>query len=185
MTQALTRQTPCALHTPSSRTWRIRRSGICPQPMLSPWHARSVAVAAAALLHASVMLAAGAVFLSCCRCVRSTNYGLAPPSISEWVDVWRIDCLLTQKLYRNGCMGLNLDDFLHQPFKTRNDFRHDQISLSNSSPRSRHTNLRLRAAALLQCGKVRRRRRRISSRCGKAVKQELVFSAQYTHFGKF
>jgi hypothetical protein len=28
----------------------------------------------------------------------------APPSISESVDVWRIDSLLTQKLYRNGCI---------------------------------------------------------------------------------
>jgi hypothetical protein len=92
------------LHTPSRRTWRIRRSGVYPQPILSPWHARSVAVAAAALLHAAVMLAAGAVFLSCCHCVRATGYGLARTSISEWVDIWRIEGLLTQKLYRKGCM---------------------------------------------------------------------------------
>ena len=51
-----------------------------PPPILSPWHARSVAVAAAALLHAVVMLAAGAVFLSCCHYVRATGYGLARPS---------------------------------------------------------------------------------------------------------
>jgi len=104
MTQELTLQTPCALHTPSRRTWRIRRSGVYPHPILSPWHARSVAVAAAALLHAAVMLAMGAVFLSCCHCVRATGYGLARPSISEWVDIWRIEGLLTQKLYRNGCI---------------------------------------------------------------------------------
>jgi len=36
MTQELTRQTPCALHTPSRRTWRIRRSGVYPQAILSP-----------------------------------------------------------------------------------------------------------------------------------------------------
>jgi len=45
-------------------------------------------------------------------------------------------------------MGPNLDDFLDQPFKTRNQFHNDQISLSNSSPR-RHATLGLRAAALL------------------------------------
>jgi len=28
----------------------------------------------------------------------------APPSISDWVDIWRIDGLLTHKLYRNGGM---------------------------------------------------------------------------------
>jgi len=50
------------------------------------------------------MLAAGAVFLSCCHYVRATGYGLARPSISEWVDIWRIEGLLTQKLYRNGCI---------------------------------------------------------------------------------
>jgi hypothetical protein len=66
--------------------------------MLSPWHARSVDVAAAALLLAAVMLAAGAVFLSCCHCVTAAGYGVARPSISEWVDVWRIEGLLTQKL---------------------------------------------------------------------------------------
>ena len=104
MTQELTLQTPCALHTPSRRTWRIRRSGVYPHPILSPWHARSVAVAAAALLHAAVMLAMGAVFLSCCHCVRATGYGLARPSVSEWVDIWRIEGLLTQNLYRNGCI---------------------------------------------------------------------------------
>jgi len=82
ITLELTRQSPCALHTPSRRTWRIRRSGICPQPISGPWHARSVAVAAAALLHAVVMLAAGAVFLSCCHCVTATGYDLARPSIS-------------------------------------------------------------------------------------------------------
>ena len=105
MTQELTRQTPCALQTPSRRTWRIRRSGVYPQPILSPWHARNVAVAAVALLHAAVMLAMGAVFLSCCHCMRATCYALARPSISEWVDIWRIEGLLTQKLYRNGCIG--------------------------------------------------------------------------------
>jgi len=104
MTQELTLQTPCALHTPSRRTWRIRRSGVYPQPILSPGHAGSVAFAAAALLHAAVMLAAGAVFPSCCRCVRATGYGLACPSNSEWVDIWRIEGLLTQTLYRNGCI---------------------------------------------------------------------------------
>jgi len=57
------------------------------------------------VLHAAVMLAAGAVFLSCCQCVRATGYGLAPPNISEWVDIWRIDGPLTQKLYRNGCIA--------------------------------------------------------------------------------
>ena len=93
------------LHTPSRRTWRIRRSGVHPQPILSPRHARNVAVAAAALLHAAVMLAAGAVFLSCCQCVRATGSGLARPSIFEWVGVRRIDGLLTQTLYRNGCMA--------------------------------------------------------------------------------
>jgi hypothetical protein len=50
------------------------------------------------------MLAAGAVFLSCCHYVRATGYCLARPSISEWVDIWRIEGLLTQKLYRNGCI---------------------------------------------------------------------------------
>jgi hypothetical protein len=52
------------------------------------------------------MLAAGAVFLTCCQCVRATGYGLARPSISEWVGVRRIDGLLTHKLYRNGCILL-------------------------------------------------------------------------------
>ena len=36
-------------------------------------------------------------------------------------------------------MGLNSDYFLYQPFKTRNHFDIDQISLSSSSPR-RNTN---------------------------------------------
>jgi hypothetical protein len=67
---------------------------------LSPWQARSVVVAAAALLHAAIMLAAGAVFLTCCLCVRATGYGLAQPCISEWVDIWRIDGLLTLKLQK-------------------------------------------------------------------------------------
>jgi len=49
-------------------------------------------------------LAAGAVFLSYCQCVRATGYGLARPSISEWVDIWLIEGLLTQKVYRNGCI---------------------------------------------------------------------------------
>jgi len=40
------------------------------------------------------MLATGAVFLSCCQCVRATGYGLARPSIFEWVGVRRIDRLL-------------------------------------------------------------------------------------------
>ena len=93
------------MHTPSRRTWRIRRSGVYPKPILSPKHARNVAAAAAAPLHAAVMLAAGAVFLSCCHRVRATGSGLARPSISEWFGVRRIDGLLTQKLYRNGCMG--------------------------------------------------------------------------------
>jgi hypothetical protein len=48
----------------------------------------------------------------------------------------------------SSTMGLNFVYFLDQPFKTRNQFQNDQISLSDSSPR-RHTNLRLRAAALL------------------------------------
>ena len=43
------------------------------------------------------MLAAGAVFLSCCQCVSATGDGLVQPSISEWVDIWRIDGLLTQR----------------------------------------------------------------------------------------
>ena len=120
MTQELTHQTPCALHTPSRRTWRIRRSGVYPQPILSPWHARSVAVAAAALLHAAVMLAEGAVFLSCCHCVRATGYDLARPSISEWVDIWRIEGLLAQKLYRNGCIGRSLNCFFPRPITTGN-----------------------------------------------------------------
>jgi hypothetical protein len=84
--------------TPSRRVWRISQRSIYPQPRLSPWHAQSVAVAAAALLHAAVMLAAGGVFMSCCQCVRATGYGLARPSISEWVDIWRIEGLLTQQL---------------------------------------------------------------------------------------
>ena len=109
------RQTPCAPPTLSRRTWRIRQSSVYPQPGLSPWHARSVAVAAAALLHDAVMLAAGAGFLSCCQCVRATGYGLAPPSISEWVDIWRIDGLLTQKLYRNGYILIVFQISLSKP----------------------------------------------------------------------
>jgi len=50
------------------------------------------------------MLAAGAVSLTYYHSVRATDYGLAPPSISEWVDMWRIDGLLTLKLYRDGCI---------------------------------------------------------------------------------
>jgi len=45
--------------------------------------ARSKCRVAAALLHAAIMLAAGAVFLSCCQCVRATGDGLAPPSKSD------------------------------------------------------------------------------------------------------
>jgi hypothetical protein len=60
------------------------------------------------------MLAAGAVFLSCCHCVRAKGYGLARPSISEWVDIWRIEGLLTLKLYRNGC----IDYMSHLPRHT-------------------------------------------------------------------
>ena len=44
----------------------------------------------------------------------------ARPRILGGVYIWRIDGLLTQKLYRNGCMGLNSDDFFDQPFKTQN-----------------------------------------------------------------
>jgi hypothetical protein len=33
---------------------------------------------------------------------------LARPSISEWVDIWRIEGLLTQTLYRNGCIENNV-----------------------------------------------------------------------------
>ena len=74
-------------------------------PLLSPWHARSVVVAAATLLHAAVVLAAGVIFLSYKReCVRATGYGLAQPSICEWIGIWRIDGLLTQKPHRNGCI---------------------------------------------------------------------------------
>jgi hypothetical protein len=70
--------------TPSRRTWRIRQRSVYPQPILSPWHARSVAVAPAALLHAAVMLAAGAVFLSYLLPMRARNrLWLAPSSISE------------------------------------------------------------------------------------------------------
>jgi len=77
-----------AARRPSRRTWRILQSSVYPQPILSPWHAGSVAVAAAALLQATaVMIAAGAVFLTCCHSVRATGYGLAPPSISECVDI--------------------------------------------------------------------------------------------------
>jgi hypothetical protein len=86
MTQQLIRQTLCAPPTPSRRTWRIRQWSVCPQPILSPWHARSVAVAAVALLHAAVMPAAWGVFLSCGQCVCATAYDSAPPSISERVD---------------------------------------------------------------------------------------------------
>jgi hypothetical protein len=46
-------------------------------------------------------------------------------------------------------LGLNLEYFVDQRFKTPNHFQNDQISLLDSSPRSRHTKLRLRAAALL------------------------------------
>jgi hypothetical protein len=52
----------------------------------------------------------GCVFVSCCHSVIATGYGLARPSISEWVDIWRIEGLLTQKLYRNGCIG----QFVHK-----------------------------------------------------------------------
>ena len=55
------------------------------------------------------MLAAGAVFLSCCYCVRATGYGLARPSISEWVVLRRTDRVLTQKLYRIGCIAYQID----------------------------------------------------------------------------
>ena len=41
------------------------------------------------------------------------------PSISEWVDIWRIEALLNQNLHHNGCMGLNSDEFLDQPFKAQ------------------------------------------------------------------
>jgi len=53
------------------------------------------------MLHAAVMLAAEAVFLSCCQCVRTTGYGLARPSISEWVGVRRIDGLLPKWVYND------------------------------------------------------------------------------------
>jgi hypothetical protein len=45
-------------------------------------------------------------------------------------------------------MGLNLDGFLDQPFKTRNQFQNDQICLSNSSPR-RHAKFPVRGPAPL------------------------------------
>jgi hypothetical protein len=77
---------------------------ILPIPFLKA--ERNVGQGSAGLVWApSAMLAAGAVFLSCCHCVRATASGLARPSISEWVGVRRIDGPLTQKLYRNGCMG--------------------------------------------------------------------------------
>jgi len=56
----------------------------------------------------------------------------ARPRILGGHDVWRIDGLLTRKNYRNGCMGLNSDNFSDQPFKTQSEFQNDQISLSNS-----------------------------------------------------
>ena len=37
---------------------------------------------------------------------------VARRSISEWVDIWRIEGLLTQKLYRNGCIERDLVLFL-------------------------------------------------------------------------
>ena len=80
------------------------------------------------------MLAAGAVFLSCCRFVRSTGYGLAPRSISEWIDIWLFDCLLTQILYRNGCMGLNLYYFSILGPKFRTSFLSGNRALTD-----RHT----------------------------------------------
>jgi hypothetical protein len=43
------------------------------------------------------------------------GYGLVRPSISEWVDIWRIEGLLTQKLYRNGCIHSFLDRGLSSP----------------------------------------------------------------------
>jgi len=71
-------------------------------------------------------------------------------------------------------MGLNFDYVLDQPFKTQNHFQNDQFIHSNSSPR-RHTTLRLRAAALLQCGKFRLRRRRLSAQCGKDGNKNWIF----------
>ena len=59
---------------------------------------------------------------------------------------------------------------LDQPFKTRNQFQNDQISLSIPSPR-RHTNLPTRGDAPLWCGKPRRRRRRLSSQGEKKYKR--------------
>ena len=48
---------------------------------------------------------------------RTTGYNLAPQSISEWVDMRRVDGLLAQELYRNGCMGLNSDKFFGSAFQ--------------------------------------------------------------------
>jgi hypothetical protein len=52
--------------------------------------------------------------------VRATGYDLARPSISEWVDIWRIEGLLAQKLYRNGCIGRSLNCFFPRPITTGN-----------------------------------------------------------------
>jgi hypothetical protein len=65
-------------------------------------------------------------------------------------------------------MGLNSDEFLHQPFTTQNEFQNDQISLSNSPPR-RHTYFRLRAAVPQIVAKHRRWRRRHSSQAGNKI----------------
>jgi len=72
-------------------------------------------------------------------------------------------------------MGSKSVHFSDLPFETQNQFQNDQFSHSNSSPR-RHTNFRLRAAAPHIVAKHRRRRRRLSARCGNRVKPALKFS---------
>jgi len=59
-------------------------------------------------------------------------------------------------------MGLKSDHFLDQPFKTKNQFQNDEISVSKSSPR-RHTIFLLSAAAPQIVAKHRRRPQRLSS----------------------
>jgi len=71
-------------------------------------------------------------------------------------------------------MGLNADYVLHQPFKTHDQIQNDQSSFTNF-PLRRHSNLHLRAAAPQIVAKHRRRRRRLSTQCGKGVKLGLMF----------
>jgi hypothetical protein len=65
-------------------------------------------------------------------------------------------------------VGLDSDYVLDQPFKTQNQLHSDQLSLSKSSPR-RHTNIRLRAAALQIVTELRRRRRRLFAQGGETI----------------